>query len=142
MANKKQKQRTDAERRARQCERLSRLIRVLRLITGPGRWDAAGIAKELECSPRTVHRILQVLSMSGVPWFFDQECQAYRVRPGFRFPLIETDATHDGRHTSSAAILETTRQVLEHGERFLDSLRQFIRSLEGKGGEPKERATR
>lgn len=137
MANKKQKQRTDAERRARQCERLSRLIRVLRLITGPGRWDAAGIAKELECSPRTVHRILQVLSMGGVPWFFDQECQAYKVRPGFRFSPLDADAKHLGSQANPAVVLEATHQLLEQGERFLESLRQFSRCLEGKSGETK-----
>lgn len=132
----KKRERSDAERRARQCERLSRVIRVLRLITGPGRWDAAGIAKELECSPRTVHRILQVLSMSGVPWFFDQESQAYKVRPGFRFPPLDTDARHAAGQ-AIPAILEATRELLGYGERFLESLRQFSRCLEGKGGEPK-----
>ena len=80
------KQRTDAERRARQCERLSRVLRVLRLISGPGRWDAEALAKELECSTRTIHRLLQTLSMAGVPWHFDEQLKCYRVRKGFRFP--------------------------------------------------------
>lgn len=83
------KKRTDAERRARQCERLSRLLRTLHLIMGPGRWDAAAIARELECSRRTVHRNLQTLSMAGVPWYYDETCQAYRVRRGFKFPGLD-----------------------------------------------------
>lgn len=131
----KKKERSDAERRARQCERLSRVIRVLRLITGPGRWDATGIAKELECSPRTVHRILQVLSMSGVPWFFDQECLAYRIRPGFRFPVIETEKKQPPGQPAAGAVLAATRQLLEDGERFMESLREFRRTLEGRSGE-------
>jgi predicted DNA-binding transcriptional regulator YafY len=74
--------RTDAERRVRQCERLGRLLRTLQLIMGKGRWDAIGLAEELECSRRTVYRLLQTLSMAGVPWYFDESCRAYRVRPG------------------------------------------------------------
>lgn len=80
------KKRTDAERRARQCERLSRVLRVMRLIGGPGRWDATSLAAELECSERTVHRLLQTLSMAGVPWHFDEKSKCYRVRKGFKMP--------------------------------------------------------
>jgi hypothetical protein len=87
--------RTDAERRARQCERLSRMLRVLQLIMGPGRWDAEGLARELECSPWTIHRILQTLSMSGVPWHYDEAKRAYRVRPGYRFS--DDDSLHSRR---------------------------------------------
>src|SRR5437762_999286 len=83
------KKRTDAERRARQCERLSRLLRTLHLIMGPGRWDAEALARELECSRRTVHRLLQTLSMAGVPWHYDEAHQAYRVRRGFKFPGLD-----------------------------------------------------
>ena len=80
------KKRTDAERRARQCERLSRVLRVMRLIAGPGRWDASSLAAELECSERTIHRLLQTLSMAGVPWYFDEKLKCYRVRKGFKMP--------------------------------------------------------
>ena len=85
------KKRTDAERRARQCERLSRVLRVLRLIGGAGRWDASSLAAELECSERTIHRLLQTLSMAGVPWHFDEKLRCYRVRKGFRMPGEEAD---------------------------------------------------
>ena len=57
--------RTDAERRSRQCERMARMLRTLKCIMGPGRWDAQALAQELECSTRTVQRILQTLSMAG-----------------------------------------------------------------------------
>ena len=89
MAEKK-KERTDAERRLRQCERLSRVIRTLRCIMGPGRWDTEALARELEVSHRTVHRIMQTLEMSGVPWYYCKESKCYRMRPGFKFPPLET----------------------------------------------------
>jgi len=82
--------RTDAERRVRQGERLSRLLRVLHRIMGPGRWDADALAREIEVSPRTIHRIMQTLSMANVPWFFCKDEGCYRVRPGFRLPGADT----------------------------------------------------
>jgi hypothetical protein len=60
----------------------------LQIILGPGQHDAKTIARELECSERTVFRDLQALSVAGVPWFFDESSQSYRVRPGFRFPAL------------------------------------------------------
>lgn len=84
------KRREDAERRARQCERLARVLRVLQLILSRGQWDAPAIAKELECSERTVFRDLAVLTTAQVPLYFDEQCNSYRVRPGFRFPALDS----------------------------------------------------
>lgn len=83
--------RTDADRRARQGERLSRHLRVLHCILGPDRWDAGGLSKELEVSPRTIHRIMQTLAMANVPWYFCKKDECYRVRPGFRFPGLDKE---------------------------------------------------
>ena len=80
--------RSDAERRARQSARLARVLRLLQLIQGRGNWNTRTIAAELECSERTVFRDLQVLSVAGVPWYFDQQAQCYRIRPDFRFPVL------------------------------------------------------
>ena len=80
--------RTDADRRVRQADRLGRVLRILELIQGHGRWDASNLAAELECSARTVHRYLDVLKYAGVPFWFDKEQSCYRVRPDFRFPAL------------------------------------------------------
>jgi predicted DNA-binding transcriptional regulator YafY len=124
------KKRTDAERRLRQCERLSRLLRVLRCISGPGRWDAEDLARELEVSPRTIHRDLQTLTMAAVPVYYDKECQAYRVRPGFRFPVIQVDPGQECLDVT--AFLTTARQVIADAERLVERLRQLCSSLESR----------
>jgi predicted DNA-binding transcriptional regulator YafY len=117
--------RTDAERRARQCERFSRLLRVLQLISGPGRYDAAALASEMECSVRTVHRNLQTLTMANVPWYFDSASQAYRVRQGFRLVhLLETDSASTLPPAGLPSCLRHSATAL------IDNLRQFANQLE------------
>jgi predicted DNA-binding transcriptional regulator YafY len=81
------KKRTETERRTRQSERLAKLLRLLQLISGAGRWDAEALAKELEVSIRTVHRLLQTLTFASVPWTFDPKLRAYRVARGFRLQV-------------------------------------------------------
>ena len=80
--------RSDADRRARQSVRLARVLRVLQLIQGSNCWKVQALAEDLECSERTVFRDLQVLTVAGVPWYFDEQQQCYRVRPDFRFPVL------------------------------------------------------
>lgn len=80
--------RTDGDRRTRQSERLARVLRVLQLIQGRGRWNAVAIAEELNCSERTVFRDLQVLRFAGIPWELDEKQGHYHVRPDFRFPVL------------------------------------------------------
>jgi hypothetical protein len=123
----KKPQRTDADRRVRQCERLGRLLQVLQLIMSKGRWDADGLAAELECSRRTVYRLLQTLSLAGVPWYFDDSCRAYRVRPGFKFPAIETAAKADNPAPSALSELEPIiEKLIIDSETFAISLQSLL----------------
>jgi hypothetical protein len=124
------KQRPDADRRVRQCERLGRLLRLLHLIMGKGRWDAGTLAEELECSRRTVYRLLQTLSLAGVPWYFDEALRAYRVRPGFRFPGLEDTAASRTPPVQSREDLEPiVSRLIADGEAFTHSLRDILRVL-------------
>jgi predicted DNA-binding transcriptional regulator YafY len=94
--------RSDTDRRARQSVRLARVLRLLQLIQGRSCWNARTIAAELECSERTVFRDLQVLAVAGVPWYFDQQGECYRVRPDFRFPVLSlTDTEALGQAVAS-----------------------------------------
>lgn len=120
------KERTDAERRLRQCERLSRLLRVLHFISGPGRWDADALAKELECSRRTIHRCLQTLSLAGVPWYFDDGAKAYRIRAGFRSYLPEEPPVDPAQNRGIARAAE---QALERAESVVEELRRLCQVL-------------
>ncbi len=84
----KKKARPDSDRRLRQNSRLARILRVLQLIQGRGRWNAKEIARELECGERTVYRDLQALEMAGVPWSYDEAAHSYRVQSGWQFPVV------------------------------------------------------
>lgn len=86
---KPKKSRRDADRRLRQADRLARVMRVLELVSSRGRWSAATIAQELECTERTVHRYLQALQLAGVGVYFDPRDSCYRVRSGFSFPSLD-----------------------------------------------------
>lgn len=121
--------RTDAERRLRQSERFSRLLRVLNCIAGSGRWDADALAAELECSRRTVHRLLQTLSMAGVPWYFDEGLKAYKVRPGFRFALLTKPEREAGTDEPTNA-LQAAQQALLQAEATVAQLRELCARLQ------------
>lgn len=132
MAKKRDRisRRTDAERRARQGERLSRHLRVLHCILGPGRWDAGGLAKELEVSPRTIHRILQTLAMANVPWYFCKKDECYRVREGFRFPGLDPGLRRSQPGGEAPDTQELARKILGELEKVTESLRHFCCALE------------
>ena len=99
---------------------------------GPGRWDAEALARDLECSRRTVHRILQTLSLASVPWYYDEAIKAYRVRPGFKFPelgaISETPCAppaHDRDQLKKIA-----QKLLSDSERLVESMRTLCSLLE------------
>ncbi|WP_153559428.1 helix-turn-helix transcriptional regulator [Roseimaritima sediminicola] len=87
-AKKNLPERPDADRRVRQSLRIARVLQVLNLIQSRGRWNVSAIASELGCSSRTIHRDLNVLEFCGVPFYYSEEEQCYRVRSDYRFPTL------------------------------------------------------
>ena len=67
---------------------LGKVLQILNLIQSRGRYSAADLARELDCSERTVFRYLNVLSLSGVPWRYEKASQCYRLIEGYRFPVL------------------------------------------------------
>jgi AraC-like DNA-binding protein len=143
------KHRRDAERRVRQADRLARVLRVLQLIQGHGRWTAETIAKELDVSERTVYRDLQTLTAAGVPWYFDDFSQSYRIREGHRARLPKTlpepglqsetppptPASPDDPHSIATLAKEAAQRLLAEAERVVQSLDRLSRAIEEISGQ-------
>ncbi len=142
------KKRTDAERRTRQSDRLARVLRLLQLIHGPGQWNAPAIAKRLDCSERTVFRDLQTLKAAGVPWFFDEYSQSYRIREGYRGHLLNITPTDESASSSapqaaqgaddprSIAMLarEAAQRLLAEAEGVIKALDRLSEAIENMAG--------
>ena len=138
------KKRTDAERRVRQSDRLARVLRVLQLIQSPGPCTAQSIAKELECSERTVYRDLQALASAGVPWFFDEYSQSYRIRDGYRglLPNIQgkhkadppTEVTGEDARSIATLAKEAAQRLLTEAEGVVQALDRLSKAIDGING--------
>lgn len=132
----KPKKRSETDRRVRQSERLARVIRIYQLINSRnGPWNPKTIAREICCSERTVYRDLQVLSMAGVPWFFDDMCDTYRVTPGFKFPGLPSEPESVPTTSSASASLinearTASKQLLASAERASRVLLTLTKLLE------------
>jgi predicted DNA-binding transcriptional regulator YafY len=142
------KKRTDAQRRIRQSDRLARVLRLLQLIQGHGNWNATTIAKKLDCSERTVYRDLQTLSAAGIPWYFDEYSQSYRLRDGYRgqIPKLPTppivdqqiDSPHSGLSDDARSIAtlakEAAQRLLIEAEGVVQALDRLTKAMEDMSG--------
>ncbi len=117
---------------------MARVLRVFQLINSKnGPWNPQTIAQELCCSERTVYRDLQVLSMAGVPWFFDELCDSYRVTEGYRFPGVPNAAgpkPPSNQKVGHTALLQEAKyaslQLITIAERVAKLLNNLVKALE------------
>ena len=107
----------DSDRRVRQADRLARLLRILQLIQSKGRWNSKNLAEQEECSERTIFRALETLTVAGVPWEFSKEDLCYRVRPDFRFPVLNLTGDELLDQTTAVAISSATGRRNSRGAR-------------------------
>ena len=118
----KKKARPDCDRRARQSERLGRLLQLLRLIAGRGRYGIEELAAELECSRRTVYRLLDALTACGVPWYLDRKINAYRIRDGFKLGALGAEPNLDKQSFDS----EKLERLAIEGRQLAELLNAFL----------------
>jgi predicted DNA-binding transcriptional regulator YafY len=102
--------RSEEDRRARQAVRLANIMRLQELLLGRGKWNVRNLAAELECSQKTIQRYLSVLEIAGLPYFYDAHERCYRVRPGFKFPVV--NLTPDELLGQAAATVVTRAEGL------------------------------
>jgi predicted DNA-binding transcriptional regulator YafY len=102
---------------------------------GNGRWGPEDLAREIECSIRTIFRDIEILTVSGIPISYVKEIKAYRVREGFRFSGLDPQkvATCDPANAAIHDLLVNARRVLKEAEGFVDSIRQLCDQLDAAG---------
>lgn len=139
------KGRSESDRRAKQIQRLGRVLKVLRLIQDRhGRWDLPSLARELGCSTKTVQRDLLALEEARIPFYFDKQRCCYRLSPGFRLSILDDpsgtpgsgtgpDLTGTIQPTEPVACAELSREhaerLLSEAERLVDALSRLCQSL-------------
>ncbi len=75
---------------------------------------------------------MMTLGMAGVPWRYDQELQAYRIQPGFKFPAIEVTKgpKPDLPMAKVAKAKAAARKALADVETMGDALRDLFQALD------------
>ena len=90
--------------------RIHRLLRLITLIQGSGRLNAAKLAEICETSQRNIYRDIKELEGAGVPVTFDEESGGYRI--GREFFLRPVDFTLE----EAMAIILLGREIGQTGQ--------------------------
>ncbi len=103
-------------------------MHLLRLISGRGRWNMADLAAELECSERTIYRLLDALTACGVPWYFDKQQETYRIREGFRLGNLVDASSQSQSQTQESP--EKAIAIVNEARCLIEQLKSFVARLE------------
>lgn len=68
--------------------RIHRILYLITLISSGRRFDADGLARELGVSRRTVFRDLNTLSHANIPYYYDEDANAYTINRQFFLPAV------------------------------------------------------
>jgi len=96
---------------------------------GHGRWGPEDLAREIECSTKTIQRDIEVLSQSGVPLYYDRNTEEYRVQEGFKFPGLEPNDPTLANSTLPQVTMSELTQLIEHLEQTLRHLQTLRNKL-------------
>ena len=93
---------------------------------------------------RTVYRDLQTLAAAGVPWFFDESSESYRIRDGYRglFPNLQTkrqaeasfQLTGDDARSIASLAKEAAQRLLTEAEGVVEALDRLSKAIENMTG--------
>jgi predicted DNA-binding transcriptional regulator YafY len=106
--------RPDSERRLRQADRFSRILRLLELLQDRHVYDAKALGVRLGATERTVYRDLKVLELAGMPCDYDPDRGGYVLRGDYRFAV--TGLTDDELLGQATAAALTSAKGLDVGE--------------------------
>ena len=94
---------SDGDRRIRQANRLGRMLKILQLLAGQGRWDLQSLAERFEVSTRTIRRYLDVLMYAGIPYSKDKH-GFIRILPNAQFPVLQLTTDEILEQATAAAL--------------------------------------
>jgi predicted DNA-binding transcriptional regulator YafY len=69
-------------------KRMNRLLRIITLVQSERGWTPRRLAEEMGVTERTIYRDLDTLKDAGVPLFFDQATEQYRIVKDFFLPPV------------------------------------------------------
>lgn len=103
---------------------MARLLRILHMIQGKAQWTSKTLAAEEECSERTIFRALQALELAGIPWYFDGVERCYRLRPDYRFPIVNLNPDEAVDHAIATVIASAVEpSTARHARKTIEKIR-------------------
>ncbi len=104
--------------------RAKTIIRIINLLLHRSTVQFSDIAKMAEVSPRTVYRIVNDISESGIPIVYDREYKSYRILSGYNIDLNDI-SLHDTLLIYIALLSLKQRVNEEYGKEIAEVVRKL-----------------